>query len=167
MPLILFVMFIVVPILEIAVLIQVGQQIGTAPTIALLIGISLAGAILAKREGLAVWTRFQQTLQRGEIPSKEVADGALILFGAALLLTPGFLTDALGLVLLFPPSRATVRQGAVKLGSILAVRRFPIIGSIGVARSGVRKVKARTVRTGSAEPGDSGGDRDADHTTGQ
>lgn len=145
MPFILGFLFLIVPLLELAILIQVGQQIGVGPTILLLIAMSIAGGILAKREGLAVWTRFRATLARGEVPSTELVDGVLVLFGAALLLTPGFLTDLLGISLLIPASRAAVRRVVMKSGGWLVAKRFPFLIPLGMVRSRSRKVRARTV----------------------
>jgi UPF0716 protein FxsA len=113
MGLILFVIFIVIPIVELWVIIRVGIVIGFLPTLALLILVSVAGTMLMKQQGLATWRRLQQALERGEMPTKEVTDGALILLGGALLLTPGFVTDIVGLFLLFPVTRALVK-GAVR-----------------------------------------------------
>ncbi len=155
MPFILAFLFLIVPLLEIALLIQVGQTIGVGPTILLLIAMSIAGAILAKREGLAVWTRFRAALNRGEVPSKEIVDGVLVLFGAALLLTPGFLTDVLGLVLLLPPSRAAVRRVMMRGGGWLVAKRFPFLIPLGFVRGRTRKARARTV---SSEPVEAPGD---------
>jgi len=154
MPFILALLFVVVPILEIAVLIQVGQVIGTGPTILLLVAMSLLGAVLAKREGMAVWRRFRLALTRGDVPSKEIVDGVLVLFGAALLLTPGFLTDFLGLALLLPVTRAAVRRSLMKGGTWLVAKRFPILVPLGMVRSRSKKVKARTVHVEPVEPGD-------------
>ena len=105
----LVVVFIAVPLAELYVLIQVGQAIGVLDTLALLFLISIVGAWLAKREGGAVLRRIQLSLDRGELPSKEVADGGLILLAGALMIAPGFISDCLALVLLFPPTRALVR----------------------------------------------------------
>ena len=160
MPFILALLFVVVPILEIAVLIQVGQVIGVGPTIVLLIGMSIAGAVLAKREGLAVWTRFRASVGRGEIPSKEIVDGVLVLFGAALLLTPGFLTDILGMTLLIPVSRAAVRKSVLRGGGWIVAKRFPILVPLGFVRNRTRKVRARTVPT--EPPAPEGAWRDPD-----
>src|SRR5919204_2264487 len=107
--LLLLVLFVVVPILEIYVIIQVGQAIGALWTIALLIADSILGSVLMRSQGRAAWRRFQAALTEGRMPHREVADGALIIFGGALLLTPGFVTDVLGIVLLLPPTRALVR----------------------------------------------------------
>ncbi len=154
MPFILALFFIVIPILEIAVLIQVGEVIGVGPTILLLIAMSIAGGVLAKREGMAVWRRFRMVLAKGEVPSREIVDGVLVLFGAALLLTPGFLTDILGLVLLIPVTRAVVRRSMMKGGTWLVAKRFPLLIPLGVVRGRSRKVKARTVRIDPEHPGD-------------
>src|SRR5215207_6409037 len=102
-------LFIAVPIAELAVIIQVGQAIGIWWTIGLLIADSVLGSWLMRHQGRSAWRRFNEALQAGRVPAREVLDGALVIFGGALLLTPGFLTDALGLILLIPPSRAVVR----------------------------------------------------------
>ncbi|MEX2587538.1 MAG: FxsA family protein [Actinomycetota bacterium] len=135
-------LFFLVPIAEIAVLIQVGQVLGTGPTILALIGLSLFGAWLAKREGIAVWGRFTGTLAQGRMPSAEIQDGALILFGAALLLTPGFLTDFLGLSLLIPGLRSVVKPALLKAG------RLAVVGRTGwSAGSRSSRRRARVIRT--------------------
>src|ERR687889_399142 len=110
MPLLLVVLFIVVPIAELAVLIQIGQLIGVWWTIALLVADAILGSLLARSQGRTVWRRLNEAIRAGRPPAREVMDGALVLFGGALLLTPGFLTDVLGLALLLPPSRAVVRR---------------------------------------------------------
>ncbi len=107
---VLFIIFVVVPIAELYVLIQIGQAIGVLPTIALLIADSLLGAWLMRSQGRAAWLRFNAALAEGRVPGREVMDGALVIFGGALLLTPGFLSDILGLILLLPPTRAVVRK---------------------------------------------------------
>jgi len=106
---ILAIAFILVPLAELAVLIAVGDWIGLVPTLVLLLVVSVAGAWLAKREGLAAWRRFQLALTEGRMPTVEVADGAMILLAGALLLTPGFLSDVIGVLLLLPPTRALAR----------------------------------------------------------
>ena len=109
-------LFIVVPIAELAVIIQVGQEIGLWWTIALLLADSVLGSVLMRSQGRAAWRRFNQTVEAGRPPAREALDGALIIVGGALLLTPGFITDIGGLLLLLPPSRAVARR--------LLVRRF-------------------------------------------
>jgi UPF0716 protein FxsA len=106
----LLLLFILVPIAELAILIQVGQLIGIWWTIALLIADAVLGSMLARSQGRAVWRRFNEALQSGRPPARETLDGALVLFGGALLLTPGFLSDILGAALLLPPTRAVVRR---------------------------------------------------------
>jgi len=100
---------IVVPLLELWVIIQIGSVIGAWPTILLLLAFSLGGAWLVRRQGSAAWDRFTKSITSGRIPAKETADGALIILAGALLLTPGFLTDLCGILLLLPPIRATIR----------------------------------------------------------
>jgi UPF0716 protein FxsA len=102
-------LFILVPIAELYVIIQVGHVLGVVNTLALLVLISFAGAWLMKREGLNTWRRAQRQVDAGVVPGRELVDGALILLAGALLLAPGFITDALGLLLLLPPVRAAVR----------------------------------------------------------
>ncbi|MCW3009844.1 MAG: FxsA cytoplasmic rane protein, partial [Solirubrobacterales bacterium] len=109
MPL-LVLLFVVVPILELFVIIQVGGAIGVLPTIGLLLLDSVLGSVLMRSQGRAAWQRFQAATAAGKVPAREVVDGALVVFGGALLLSPGFLTDVLGLALLFPPTRAMVRR---------------------------------------------------------
>lgn len=112
MPL-LITLLILVPIIELAVIIQIGSMIGLWWTIALLIGDSLLGAWLLMREGSRSWLRFRQAISDGKIPAQETADGGLIISGGALLLTPGFLTDFVGLLLLFKPTRDRIRCWAL------------------------------------------------------
>jgi UPF0716 protein FxsA len=108
MRLLLVIAFIVVPLIELGIVIQVGELIGAAPTILLLLAVSLAGAWLVRREGTRAWRRFTDALRSGRVPADEVLEGAMVLFGGALLLTPGFATDAVGLLLMVPPVRALV-----------------------------------------------------------
>ena len=123
MPL-LIILFIVVPILELYVIIQVGQLIGVAPTLILLLADALLGSLLLKHEGRGAWRRFNEALAAQRFPGKEVADGVLIVIGGTLLLTPGFLTDILGLLLLLPPTRAVARR----LLKRLTIGRFAVVG---------------------------------------
>jgi len=109
MPIFLVVLFIVVPIAELYVIIQVGQAIGLWPTLALLLADALLGSFLLKHQGRGAWLRFNEALAQRRFPGKEVVDGLLIVVGGTLLLAPGFITDILGLALLVPPTRALVR----------------------------------------------------------
>jgi UPF0716 protein FxsA len=122
-------LFIVVPIAELAVIIQVGQAIGVWWTIAILVADSLLGSLLMRSQGRQAWRRFQEAMRAGRMPAREVIDGALVIFGGAFLLTPGFLSDILGLLLLLPPTRAAIRRVLVRrLGRRMA-------GSLTVRRS--------------------------------
>jgi UPF0716 protein FxsA len=107
-------LFVVVPLVELYAIIQVGQAIGALWTIALLLLDSLLGAWLLRSQGRAVWARFRSALASGRPPARETADGALVIVGGALMLAPGFITDAFGVLLLLPPSRALVRRGLLR-----------------------------------------------------
>jgi UPF0716 protein FxsA len=115
MPLLaLLALFIVVPLAELYVILKVGDAIGVLPTIALLAADSVLGSMLLRAQGRAVWRRFNEALATGRMPHREVMDGVLVIFGGAFLITPGFLTDIVGLVLLLPPSRTLVRRLLVR-----------------------------------------------------
>ena len=126
---VLMVLFLLVPLAELYVIIQVGQAFGALNTIALLIIVSAVGAWLVKREGMSVWRRFQRSVEAGSVPGKEIADGVMILFAGALLLSPGFLTDLLAIALLLPPVRAAVRavvmRQAARRAGIIRIHRGP------------------------------------------
>lgn len=105
-----FVVFVVVPLVELAIVVQVQRVIGLDWTLLALVAISIAGAILVKREGIKAWRRLWEAIGEGRMPGAEVVDGALLVFAGALLLTPGFLTDGVGLALLVPFSRGIVNR---------------------------------------------------------
>ena len=132
-------LFVVVPIIELFVIIQVGEVIGVLPTIALLVADSILGAMLMRSQGRIAWGRFNAALAEGRIPHREVLDGALVIFGGALLLTPGFVTDVLGIILLLPPTRVLVRAlVARRLLPRIVITRFgaPAAAAAGTARRG-------------------------------
>lgn len=108
--LLLILLFIVLPIAEIFVIIQVGGAIGPWWTILLLIVDSIVGAWLLRWQGRTVWLRFQEALANRTMPHREILDGVLVIVGGAFLLTPGFISDIFGLILLIPPSRAVIRS---------------------------------------------------------
>ncbi|HEX3622448.1 MAG TPA: FxsA family protein [Acidimicrobiales bacterium] len=114
---VLVVLFVLVPLAELYVIVQVGHILGLLSTILLLLLVSASGGWLMKREGMSVWRRFQRQVESGHVPGREVADGVMILAAGALLLAPGFLTDAVGLLLLLPPVRAAVRAGVLRRAS--------------------------------------------------
>jgi UPF0716 protein FxsA len=129
--------FIVVPIVEIYVIIQVGQVIGAAWTILLLIADSIIGSWLIKHEGRRAWQALTVALQSGRMPAKELADGALILIGGTLMLSPGFVTDVFGIVLILPFTRPIARAILTRV----VTRRLAaatIIGGPGVRPPGSR-----------------------------
>jgi UPF0716 protein FxsA len=101
--------FVVVPLAELYVIYQVGDAIGILPTLAILVADSLLGSWLLKSQGRTVWRRFNETMRAGRIPHREVVDGVLVIFGGAFLITPGFLTDIVGVLLLLPPTRGMFR----------------------------------------------------------
>jgi UPF0716 protein FxsA len=129
----LILLFIVVPLVELYVIIQVGQAIGALPTIGLLLLDSVLGSWLLRSQGRTVWRRFREALAAGRPPARETVDGALVIVGGALMLAPGFITDAFGVLLLLPPTRAVVRRGLLRnaLG-----RLFGPLGAAGSAAGG-------------------------------
>lgn len=110
MPLLLLVAFIVIPLVELYVLIQIGQTIGVVPTLLILLVDAVLGAWLFKTQGRKAWQAFRLALVERRLPAAEVVDGVLVVFGGALLLTPGFVTDAVGVLCLLPPTRAVIRR---------------------------------------------------------
>ncbi len=122
MPFLLLALFILVPIAELAIIIQVGQQIGVMWTIALLIADSILGTMLMRSQGRIAWRRFNKAIAQRRPPAGEAIDGVLVIFGGALLLTPGFISDFFGLLFLLPPSRAVIRRMIVAryMGRIVA-----------------------------------------------
>ena len=104
-------LFLVVPIIEIYLLIQVGQVIGAGWTILLVVLTAVIGVWLLKIQGLSTLTRAQQKLQDNELPAREILEGMGLIVAGALLLTPGFFTDAVGFFLLFPPTRIWLVRG--------------------------------------------------------
>lgn len=140
-------LMIVVPLLELWVIIEVGSLIGAVPTILLLLACSFLGAWLVKHQGRAAWTRFTNTISSGKVPAKETADGALVILAGALLLTPGFLTDIVGLLLLTPVVRRLVR------GTALAglIKRS---GWVGVTYTGANAANSVWKKTRGQQPYD-------------
>ena len=120
----LVVLFIVVPIVELYVIIQIGGWIGVLPTLGLLLADAVLGSLLLRHQGRGAWRRFNAALAEHRFPGREVADGLMIAVGGTLLLTPGFVTDIFGLLLLIPPTRAIARR----LLRTLAARRFVVMG---------------------------------------
>jgi UPF0716 protein FxsA len=104
-------LFLVVPFLELYIILEVvGPALGAPLTILLLAADSVIGALLFKSQGRSVWRRFNLALSEGRVPHREVVDGVLVIFGGAFLITPGFLSDIVGILLLLPPTRALIRR---------------------------------------------------------
>jgi UPF0716 protein FxsA len=122
-------LFLLVPIAELYVIYQVGDTIGIWWTFLLLAADSLLGSLLLKSQGRAVWRRFNDTLAGGRVPHREVIDGVLVIFGGAFLITPGFLTDIVGVLLLVPPTRAVARRFLVRRLGRTAGRGYDIEGT--------------------------------------
>lgn len=144
LPLVLFVAFLAVPIVEIYVIIQVGELIGGWPTVALLLAESLLGAWIVRREGRRAWRVLKETFARGALPDRELADAGLVLAGGVLLLTPGFVTDAAGFLFVLPFTRPLIRR---LLAAYLARR---------VAAGRRRAFMTRPRGEGGGEPADAG-----------
>ena len=104
------ILFLGVPLLEIFVLVQVGEVVGAWWTVLLLVAASVVGAWLVRREGGRAWRALTGALQSGRMPARELADGALVLVGGTLLLTPGFVTDLVGVLLVLPATRPLARR---------------------------------------------------------
>ena len=111
----LVVAFVVVPLVEVFVLVQVGQVIGAWWTILLLIAASVLGAWLIRREGSRSWAALNVALQSGRMPARELADAGLILIGGTLMLTPGFVSDVVGVLLILPLTRPIARGMLTKV----------------------------------------------------
>ncbi|QBR91208.1 FxsA family protein [Nocardioides euryhalodurans] len=124
-------LFIGVPLLEIYVLVQIGQVIGAWWTILLLVLASIIGTMLVRREGGRAWQALTTALETGRMPHRELADGALILIGGTLMLAPGFVTDAVGVLLILPVTRPVARR---MLAGVVARRLLgPVSTSYGPA----------------------------------
>jgi UPF0716 protein FxsA len=115
-------LLIIVPIAEIALIIRVGEWIGVWWTIALLLADAVLGSWLLRSQGRAVWRRFSAAVSEGRVPHREVLDGVLVIFGGALMLAPGFLTDVIGALFLLPPTRRLFRGLLVRRAVLRIVR---------------------------------------------
>jgi UPF0716 protein FxsA len=116
--------FIVVPLVELYVFVQVGQSIGFLNTIGLLVLVAFVGAWLTRHEGVGVVQRIRAQMDAGRMPADDLLDGALVLAGGLLLILPGFVTDAVGLLVLFPPTRHALRSILRRRLRIVTVQRY-------------------------------------------
>nr|WP_231127510.1 FxsA family protein [Motilibacter aurantiacus] len=124
------------PVAEVFTLVQVAQEVGAAPALLLLLATSLLGLWLLRREGTRAWRGLRGSMAGGQLPGGELADAALVLLGAALLAVPGFLSDVVGLALLFPPTRALARGALV----LLLTRR--VARQLGISPTALRAAAA-------------------------
>ena len=125
MPLLaLITLFIALPVAELYLILKVGDLIGVPLTILLLAADSVIGAVLLRSQGRAAWRRLNEALAEGRMPHREVQDGALVIFGGAFLITPGFITDVIGLLMLLPPTRPLVRRLVMRALTRRAERRM-------------------------------------------
>jgi UPF0716 protein FxsA len=110
----LLLLFIIVPVVELALLLKAADVIGPWPTLGIIVVTAIIGASLTKRQGASTMAKAQAAMAGGKMPHAEVLDALMIVIAGAVLLTPGFLTDVFGFSLLFPPVRAAVRKRLVK-----------------------------------------------------
>lgn len=125
---ILFLLFVIVPVIELYTIIRMSGYIGFLNTLILMFVVAVLGSWLVKREGLRVWRRFNESIAAGIVPTRDIVDGVLILGAGALLLTPGFLSDIFGLLMLFPPSRVVFRGLLMRKSrrNIVVIRRTSV-----------------------------------------
>jgi UPF0716 protein FxsA len=132
----LFLVFLVLPVAELYVILKVGDSIGVWWTLLLLAADSLIGTLLLRNQGRTVWRRFNAAMAEGRLPHREVMDGVLVIFGGAFLITPGFITDILGVLLLLPPSRSVIRG--------IVARRITRRAAVGAAGARAARRPGRT-----------------------
>lgn len=119
----LLLLFLVIPFIEVTVLIKLASKIGFWPTLALQIGTAVAGAALAKLQGWLIWTRIARELSAGRLPAEAMVDGLLVFLAGVVLITPGLLTDLLGLLILIPAARSAVKRWLRRRFERMIVRR--------------------------------------------
>ena len=124
-------LFLLIPVAELYVIYKVGDAIGIGWTFLLLAADSVLGSLLLRSQGRTVWRRFNEALASGRMPHREVQDGVAVIFGGALLITPGFLTDVLGLALLVPPTRSLIVRLAQRLMARRMATRAQAVGARG------------------------------------
>lgn len=132
-------LFVALPIVEIYVIIQVGQEIGAIPTVILLVVESILGGWLVKREGRRAWAALNEAIATGRMPGRQLADAALVLVGGTLLLTPGFVTDVFGFFFVLPFTRPLARRVLAALAARRA-KRHGAHGGAARSRRGVHQI---------------------------
>ncbi len=159
----LLLLFILVPVIELALLIEIGKRVGLLPTLGLIVVTGIAGAALARQQGLGILERLRSEMGRGALPTDTLVDGALVLMAAAVLLTPGVLTDAFGFLCLIPASRKIIRKGLKRWLGSLARRgnfRFSTFPQGPSRREGFDGMKNVTPADGQ-EPAEAGRPKDS------
>lgn len=147
-------LFVLVPVLELVLLIRIGEVVGFLPTLALVAFTGVAGAALARAEGLRVLVQLNRELMAGRLPGQALMDGASVLLGGALLLTPGVLTDVAGLALLFPPTRRWIQRRArarLEAGIATGAVRMVVMGPGGFG-SGFGDARSRDASSAGLDP---------------
>ena len=139
----LLLLFTVVPLVELWLLVRIGEVVGLGFTLALVIVTGFVGAALARREGLRCWLAAQEKINRGELPTDSLLDGLMILLAGAVLITPGVLTDLFGFALLMPPVRGTLRRWLARRIRAQIVVTHPEGGHAGASRDEV--IDARVI----------------------
>ena len=158
-------LFILVPCIEMVLLFTIGSRIGAVNTVAVILLTGFVGAWLARQQGWAAWVRIHEAMRQGRLPTREIVDGVLILAAGLLLLTPGFLTDAVGFALLIPFCRAAIRgaltgyfRGKVRTTVVMGGREGKPADDGGPAEpagdSRIIDVEATRVETVDERPGD-------------
>lgn len=146
----LIVIFVAVPLMELAILLRIGQSIGLTPTVALVVVTGMAGAALARRQGARAFLAVQRELASGRLPARPLLDGLAVLLGGALLLTPGVLTDLAGFALLLPTSRRWLRRlaaGALERRIREGTVEFEVYAADGSTTAGRAEVHTRPSRS--------------------
>lgn len=154
-------LFILVPLFELFILIQVGEWVGVGPTVGLVILTGLVGAVLARLEGLRILFRIRAELARGSLPGQAMLDGFAVLIGGVLLLTPGILTDLLGFAFLLPPTRGLLMgrirrslERRLQAGSLHIMRSVSFSPDLGGSRPGARGAGPEAGRDPRGGPGE-------------
>jgi UPF0716 protein FxsA len=135
----LLLLFIALPAIELGLLIEIGQRMGTLETLALIVVTGVVGAAMARNQGLRVLARVQQQLGRGEMPGDSLVDGLMILIASALLVTPGVLTDAFGFLCLIPAFRSIVKRDLVRRFERAVLENRVRVESLGFQPGGHRE----------------------------
>jgi UPF0716 protein FxsA len=144
----------ILPVVELAVVIEVGRWTGALPVLGALLLLGVAGAMLVRRQGASAWRSLNRSLRAGEPPSRELADAIVLVLAGVLLIVPGFVTDVLALLLLFPPTRPFARRPLERAFLRAAADRVTLLQAFppGAAQPGFGQAPG-SARPGSGQPG--------------